>query len=99
MISLSVLNKSHRSKNRSTSFVTIIIIITIKYPKNFIYLLIITKITLTIFPIFILVGGKPIIKSIINFNIGPYGIKNTNNSLYRRCLNIYTLWHILYLNT
>jgi len=86
-----VLNKSHRSKNKSASFIAVIIIITAKYSKNFIYLLIITKIALATSPIFVLVGGKPIIKSIINFNIGPYRIRSTNNSLYRRCLDICTL--------
>jgi len=91
IIPLSVLNKSYYFKNRSTSSATIIIIIIAKYPKNFIYLLIITKIALVIFLVFILVGGKPIIKSIINSNIGHYGIGSTNNLLYRRCLNIYTL--------
>jgi len=43
----------------------------------------ITKIALVTFFIFVLIGGKPIIKSIINFNMGLYGIKSTNNSLYR----------------
>ena len=78
-----MLNKSHRSKNRSASFTTVIIIITAKYPKNFIYLLIITKIVLATSPVLILIGGKPIIKSIINFNIGFYGIESTNNLPYR----------------
>jgi hypothetical protein len=91
IIPLSVLNKSHRSKNRSTSSTTIIIIITVKYPKNFIYLLIITRIALATSLVLILVGGKPIIKSIINSNIGPYRIESTNNLLYRRCLDICTL--------
>ena len=86
-----MLNKSYRSKNRSASFTTIIIIIIVKYPKNFIYLLIITRIALATSLVLILVGGKPIIKSIINSNIGPYGIGSTNNSPYRRCLDIYTL--------
>src|SRR5882757_5294010 len=95
IIPLSVLNKSHRSRNRSTSSTTVIIIITAKYPKNFIYLLIITRIALATSLVLILVGGKPIIKSIINSNIGPYRIGSTNNLLYRRCLDIYTLWHIL----
>jgi len=80
-IPLNVLNKSHRSKNRSASSAAIIIIITAKYPKNFIYLSTITRIALATSPILILVGGKPIIKSIINSNIGPYGIGSTNNSL------------------
>jgi len=61
-------------------------------------LLQITKIVLATFLVLILVGGKPIIKSIINFNIGPCRIESTNNLLYRRCLDIYTLWHVLYLN-
>ena len=51
----------------------------------------ITKIVLVTSPVFVLVGGKPIIKSIINSNIGPYGIGSTNNLPYRRCLDIYTL--------
>jgi len=97
-ISLSVPNKSHYSKNRSASSTAIIIIITAKYPKNFVYLLIITRIALITSPILVLVGGKPIIKSIINSNMGPYRIKSTNNSPYRRCLDICTLWHVLYLN-
>jgi hypothetical protein len=67
-----VLNKSHHSKNRSASSTAVIIIITAKYPKNFIYLSIITRIALVTSPVLILVGGKPIIKSIINSNIGPY---------------------------
>jgi hypothetical protein len=83
IIPLSVLNKSHRFKNRSTSFTTVIVIITVKYPKNFIYLLIITRIALATSLVLILVGGKPIIKSIINSNIGPYRIGSTNNLLYR----------------
>jgi len=91
IIPLSVLNKSHYSKNRSANSATIIIIIIAKYPKNFIYLLTITRIVLATSPILILVGGKPIIKSIINSNIGPYRIRSTNNLLYRRCLDIYTL--------
>ena len=84
-------NKSYCFKNRSAGFAAIIIIITVKYPKNFIYLLTITRIVLATSLVLILVGGKPIIKSIINFNIGPCGIESTNNSLYRRYLNIYTL--------
>ena len=91
IIPLSILNKSHCSKNRSTSSTTIIIIIIAKYPKNFIYLLIITRIILVTSLVLILVGGKPIIKSIINSNIGPYRIGSTNNLLYRRCLDIYIL--------
>jgi len=91
IIPLGVLNKSHRSKNRSASSAAVIIIITAKYPKNFIYLLTITRIALVTSSILILVGGKPIIKSIVNSNIGPYGIGGTNNSLYRRCLDICTL--------
>jgi len=90
-IPLSVLNKSYRSKNRSASVATIIIIIIVKYFKNFIYLLIITKIALVTSLVLILVGGKPIIKSIVNFNIGPCGIGSTNNLLYRQYLNIYIL--------
>jgi len=86
-----VLNKSHRSKNRSASSAAIIVVIIAKYPKNFIYLSMITRIVLATSPVLILVGGKPIIKSIINSNMGPYGIGSTNNSLYRRCLDICTL--------
>ena len=83
IIPLSVLNKSYCSKNRSTSFTTIIVIIIVKYPKNFIYLLTITRIVLVTSLVLILVGGKPIIKSIINSNMGPYRIGSTNNSLYK----------------
>jgi len=83
MIPLSMLNKSHYSRNRSASSTTVIIIITVKYPKNFIYLLMITKIVLVTSLVLILVGGKPIIKSIINSNIDPYRIGSTNNSPYR----------------
>jgi len=90
-IPLSVLNKSYRSKNRSASSAAVIVIITVKYPKNFVYLLTVTRIALAASPILILVGGKPIIKSIVNSNIGPYRIGSTNNSLYRRYLDIYTL--------
>ena len=86
-----MLNKSYCSKNRSANSTTIIIIIIVKYPKNFIYLLTITRIALATSLVLVLVGGKPIIKSIINSNIGPYGIGSTNNSLYRRYLDIYTL--------
>jgi len=78
-----VLNKSYRSRNRPASSTTIIIIITVKYPKNFIYLLTITRIVLVTSLVLILVGGKPIIKSIVNSNIGPYRIGSTNNSPYR----------------
>ena len=74
-----MLNKSHCSKNKSANSAAIIVIITVKYPKNFVYLLTITKIALATSPVLVLVGGKPIIKSIINFNIGPYGIGSTNN--------------------
>jgi len=83
IIPLNVLNKSYRSKNRSTSSTTVIVIITVKYPKNFIYLLTITNIALVTSLVLILVGSKPIIKSIINSNIGPYRIGSINNSLYR----------------
>jgi hypothetical protein len=86
-----MLNKSYCSKNRSASSTTVIVIITVKYPKNFIYLLTITRIALVTSLVLILVGGKPIIKSIVNSNIGPYRIGSTNNSPYRRCLDIYTL--------
>jgi len=98
IIPLSMLNRSHCSKNRSTSSTAIIIIKTAKYPKNFIYLLMITRIALATSPVLILAGGKPIIKFIVNSNIGPYGIGSTNNLLYRQCLGICTLWHVLYLN-
>ena len=91
MIPLSILNKSYCFKNKSASFTAIIIVITVKYFKNFIYLLIITRIVLATSPVFILVGGKPVIKSIINSNMGPCGIGSTNNLLYRQCLDIYTL--------
>jgi hypothetical protein len=50
----------------------------------------ITKIVLATSLVFILAEGKPIIKSIINSNMGFCGIGSTNNSLYRRCLDIYT---------
>jgi hypothetical protein len=90
-IPLSVPNESHYSKNRSASSAAIIIIITVKYLKNFIYLLIIIRIVWVTSLVFILAGGKPVIKSIINSNMGPYGIGSTNNLLYRQCLNIYTL--------
>ena len=91
IIPFNVLNKSYHSKNRSISSIIVIIIIIAKYPKNFVYLLIITKIALATSLILVLIGGKFIIKFIINFNIGLYRIKNTNNSLYRRCLDICTL--------
>jgi len=45
------------------------------------YLLIITRIILATSPVLILVGGKPIIKSIINFNISLCRIKSVNNPL------------------
>ena len=86
-----MLNKSYRSKNRSASSTTVIIIIIAKYPKNFVYLLMITRIALVTSPVLILVGGKPIIKSIVNSNIGPYRMGSTNNSLYRQYLDIYIL--------
>jgi len=82
-IPLSVLNRSHRSKNRSASSTAVIVIKIVKYPKNFIYLLTITRIALATSPVLILVGGKPIIKSIVNSNMGPYRIGSTNNLLYR----------------
>ena len=91
IIPLNMLNKSYYSKNRSASSAAVIIIITVKYPKNFIYLLTITRIVLATFLVLILVRGKPIIKSIINSNIGPCKIGSTNNLLYRQCLDIYTL--------
>jgi len=99
MIPLSVPNRSHRSKNRSASSAAIIVVKTAKYPKNFVYLLIITRIALATSLVLVLVGGKPIIKSIINSNMGPYGIGSTDNLLYRQYLGICTLWHVLYLNT
>jgi len=82
-IPLSVLNRSYRFKNRSASSTTIIIIKTAKYPKNFVYLLTITRIALATSLVFILVGGKPVIKSIVNSNMGPYRIGSTDNLLYR----------------
>jgi len=91
IIPLSMPNRSHHSKNRSASSAAIIIIKIVKYPKNFIYLLIITRIALATSLVLILVGGKPIIKSIVNSDIGPYRIGSTNNLLYRRYLGIYTL--------
>ena len=60
-----MLNKSHRSKNSSTNSATIIVIIIVKYPKNFIYLLTITKIALATSLVLILVGGKPIINLLL----------------------------------
>ena len=78
-----MLNKSYYFENRSASSTAVIIIITVKYFKNFVYLLIITKIVLVTSPVLIFTGGKPIIKSIINSNISPCGIKSTNNLLYR----------------
>ena len=81
IIPLNILNKSYYLKNRSTSSITVIIILIIKYLINFVYLLIITKIILIIFLVFILVKGKPIIKFIINFNISLYGIKSADNLL------------------
>ena len=81
IIPLSVLNKVYCPKNRSASSAAIIIIIIAKYPKNFIYLLIITRIVLATSSILILVRGKLIIKSIINSNIGSYRIGSTNNLL------------------
>jgi len=97
-IPLGVPNKSYCSKNRSASSAAVIIIIIVKYPENFVYLLTIIRIALATSPILILVGGKPIIKSIVNSNIGSCGIGSTNNLLYRRCLDICILWHVLYLN-
>jgi len=98
-IPLGVPNRSHRSKNRSASFTAVIVVETAKYPENFVYLLTITRIALATSPVLILVGGKPVIKSIINSNMGPCGIGSTDNSPYGRCLGICTLWHVLYLNT
>jgi len=91
IIPLSVPNRSYRSKNRSASSAAVIVIKIAKYPKNFVYLLTITRIVLATSLVLILVGGKPVIKSIVNSNIGPYRIGSTNNSLYRRCLGICTL--------
>ena len=79
IIPLSILNKSYCFKNRSASSAAVIIIKTVKYSKNFIYLLTITRIALVTSLVLILVGGKPIIKSIINSNIGPYRIESINN--------------------
>jgi hypothetical protein len=83
MISFGVLNESHHSKNRSASSATVIVVITVKYFKNFVYLLTIIRIVLVTSLVLILVGGKPIIKSIINFDMGPYRIGSTNNLLYK----------------
>jgi len=91
MIPLGMLNRSYCSKNRSASSAAMIVVKTAKYPKNFIYLLIITRIALATSPVLILVGGKPIIKSIINSNMGPYRIGSTNNLPYRQYLGICTL--------
>ena len=57
IIPLGVLNKSYYSKNRSASSTAVIIIKIVKYPKNFIYLLIITRIVLATSLVLILVGG------------------------------------------
>jgi len=65
IIPLSVLNKSYRSKTRSASFTAVIIIMTAKYPKNFIYLLTISKIALITSLVLILVGGEPIINLLL----------------------------------
>ena len=86
-----MLNKSYYFENRSASSTAVIIIIIAKYFKNFLYLLISIRIVSVTSPVFILAGGKPIIKSIINSNIGPCGIGSTNNLLYRQCLDICTL--------
>ena len=83
IIPLGVLNKNYCFKNKSASSAAVIIIITVKYFKNFVYLLIITKIVSATSSVLILTGGKPIIKSIINSNMGPYGIGSTDNLLYR----------------
>jgi hypothetical protein len=83
IIPLSILNESYYSKNRSASSAAMIIIIIAKYPENFVYLLMITRIASATSPVFILVGGKPVIKSIINSDMGFYGIGSTNNLLYR----------------
>ena len=82
-IPLNILNKSYYFKNKSASSAAVIIFIIVKYLKNFIYLLIITRIVLATSPVFILVGGKPVIKSIINSNMGLYGIGSTDNLLYK----------------
>ena len=57
IIPLGMLNKNYYFKNRSVSSTAIIIIIIVKYLKNFIYPLIITKITSATSLVFILVGG------------------------------------------
>jgi len=59
--------------------------------SNKLLLLIITKIAFITSLVLILIGGKPIIKSITNSNMGPYGIESTNTLLYKQCLDIYTL--------
>ena len=81
IIPLNILNRTHYLKNRSANSVIIIIILIAKYLINFVYLLTITKIILVTSLVFILVGSKPIIKSIINFNIGLYRIGSANNLL------------------
>ena len=91
MIPLSMLNESYYFKNRSASSATVIIIMIVKYFENFVYLLMIIKIILATSLVLVLVGGKPVIKSIINSDIGLCGIKSTNNLLYRRCRDICTL--------
>ena len=83
IIPLNMLNKSHHSKNRSASSTAIIIIITAKYPKNFIYLLTIIRIALATSLVLILIGSKPVIKIIINSDISPCGIGSTNNLPYK----------------
>ena len=81
-IPFSILNENHYSKNRSTSFAAVIVIVTVKYLENFVYLLTITRITSATSLVLVLAGGKPVIKSIINSNMGPYRIESTNNLLY-----------------
>jgi len=80
IIPFNILNRSHYLRNRSASFITIIIILIIKYFINFINLLMIIKIGLIIFLIFILIKGKSI-KFIVNFNISLYRIESANNLL------------------
>ena len=58
----------------SISFTTVIVIIIVKYPKNFIYLLIITRMALVTSLVLILVGGKyygPSVISVKNTKAGP----------------------------
>ena len=98
-IPLGVPNESHRSKNRSANSAAVIVVVTAKYPENFVYLSTITRIASATSPVLVLAGGKPVIKSIVNSDMGPCGMGSTDNSPYGRCLDICILWHISHLNT